>query len=80
TGTISANDSNSPKTVTVDCTGGRKILSGGYTFSAGTAGVGVRDNRAVDDDTWTVTAEEMDTGITGNWTLQAFAICATGAP
>jgi hypothetical protein len=75
-GTASANNSTSPKTVTVDCPGGRKVLGGGYTFTAVTGGVVIRENMAADDDTWTVTAEEAD-GFGGSWTLQAFAVCAT---
>ena len=76
TGTASASNSNSPKTVTVDCTGGRKVLSGGYTFTAATGGLVVRESMASDDDTWTVTAEEVD-NVGGNWSVQAFAVCAT---
>jgi hypothetical protein len=37
--------------------------------------VTVSDNRAADDDTWTVTAEENDP-VAGDWTVQAFAVCA----
>jgi hypothetical protein len=79
TGTASASNSTSPKTVTVDCTGGRFVLSGGYVFTGGTGGLTVRESRATDDDTWTVVAEEVD-NVGGNWTVQAFAVCATAAP
>jgi hypothetical protein len=55
------------------------VISGGYTFTAGTGGLVVRDNRASDDDTWTVTAEEVD-GVGASWQVQAFAVCAVAAP
>jgi hypothetical protein len=79
TGTASATNSTSPKTVTVDCPGGRMVLSGGYTFTAGTGGLVVRENRATDDDTWTVIAEEVD-GVGASWAVQAFAVCAIALP
>jgi hypothetical protein len=75
TGTASASNSNSPKTATVDCPAGLKVLGGGHTFTANTGGLSVRDSRAADDDTWTVTAEEIDS-VGGNWTVQAHAVCA----
>jgi hypothetical protein len=76
TGTASASNSTTPKTVTVDCPGGRKVLSGGHSYTTGTASVAVSQSEATDDDTWTVTAEELD-GFAGNWSVQAFAVCAT---
>jgi hypothetical protein len=76
TGTASASNSNSPKTVSVDCTGGRKVLSGGHSFTASSGGLVVRESRATDDDTWTVIAEEVDS-VGGSWSVQAFAVCAT---
>jgi hypothetical protein len=79
TGTISASNSTSPKTVTVDCPGGRFVLSGGHVFTAATGGLVVRESRATDDDTWTVVAEEVD-GVGGSWQVQAFAVCAVAAP
>ena len=75
-GAVSASNSTTPKTVTADCTGGRKVLGGGYTFTAGTSGLVARESRASDDDTWTVTVEEVD-GVGGAWSVQAFAVCAT---
>jgi hypothetical protein len=78
-GTVSASNSTSPKTATVDCPGGRFVLSGGYIFTGGTSGLTVREHHASDDDTWTVVAEEVDP-FAGNWTVQAFAVCATAAP
>jgi len=75
TGTASASNSNSPKTATVDCPAGLKVLGGGHTYTAGTGGVAVRESRAADDDTWTVTAEEID-NVGGSWTVQAHAVCA----
>ena len=75
-GAVSASNSTTPKTVTADCTGGRKVLGGGYAFTAGTSGLVARESRAADDDTWTVTVEEVD-GVGGAWSVQAFAVCAT---
>jgi hypothetical protein len=51
------------------------VLSGGYTYTAATGGLVVRESLASDDDTWTVTAEEID-NVGGNWQVQAFAVCA----
>ena len=36
----------------------------------------ISQSQATDDDTWTVMAEELD-GFAGNWSVQAFAVCAT---
>jgi hypothetical protein len=74
-GTVSATDSTSPKTATADCTGGQKVLGGGYTYTAGTGSVVTTQNMATDDDTWTVIAEEIDPD-NDSWSVQAFAICA----
>jgi hypothetical protein len=74
-GAVSANDSTSPKTVTADCTGGQKVLGGGFVVVGGDPEITAQQNQATDDDTWTVTAQENDP-VAGNWTLQAFAVCA----
>jgi hypothetical protein len=68
------------KTATVDCTGGRLAISCGFTFSAGTQGVSVRDLRPTDNDTCQVIAEEVDAIGGASWSLQAHAVCGNAAP
>jgi hypothetical protein len=62
----------------VDCTGGRKAVGGGYVLhvvSGNSAEITVTQNRATDDDTWTVTGVEDDDGNISNWTIEAYVIC-----
>ena len=37
-------------------------------------------NRSTDDDTWSVTASEVNDLLVGNWSLQAIAVCANATP
>ena len=92
TGTPSASNATTPKTAVADCTGGRKVLGGGYDIvvtdgpDGGTTldnigEINVVINRASDDDTWTVTAAVDNAGdMDDNWALTAYAVCATMNP
>jgi hypothetical protein len=75
-GTASASNSTTPKTVTAVCPAGSKVLGGGFEYTAGTNGVAVTQSRATADDTWTVTADEIN-NVPSSWSVQAFAICVT---
>jgi hypothetical protein len=81
----SANGSGSPEvaSTTVTCTGGRKVVSGGYQVNAGAvsgsnnpAEVTVTQNRATSDTVWSVTAITDDRTEVGTWSVTAYAICA----
>ena len=81
-GTGGTTDSNGPKTATVDCTGTKKVLGGGYELSGGTANgmdLTFYDNRPLDDNTWTVTANETN-NTNSTWSIRAWAICAPTSP
>jgi hypothetical protein len=52
------------------------VLSGGHSHTGSTSGLSVRESRPLDDDTWTVTVEEIDS-VGSSWSVQAFAVCAT---
>jgi hypothetical protein len=80
TGTATATNSTDTKTATADCTGGRKVIGGGY-LTAGTVSndgeLAPVSDRASDDDTWSVTVTGDNPGNGDTWSLQAFAICLT---
>jgi hypothetical protein len=69
----SASDSND-KSVSVDCSPGKKLLGGGAMTSM--ANVYVYASYPTDDDTWVASAGE-DGMQNGSWTVTAYAICAT---
>ena len=78
TGTSSANDNTSPKTVTVTCPGGTKVLGGGGLATNNSSGtVALTASYPSSDTVWTVTAERQSGS--GNWTLVASVICGTAA-
>jgi hypothetical protein len=72
----SPSNTTSPKTTSVSCTGGKKVLGGGYMVSASgnetqvtvTAGYPSANN------TWTVTT--VKTNGNPSWSVTAYAICA----
>jgi hypothetical protein len=77
-GTASASNATNPKTVTATCTSG-KVLGGGFVALApggGVAEVTVTASYPSSDTVWTVTASEDNGSDVGNWSLQAYAICA----
>jgi hypothetical protein len=69
-----------PKTTTATCTGGRKVVGGGYLVTTSVAGdldeITVYENRPTSETVWTASAQE-DNPSTSSWALQAYAICAT---
>jgi hypothetical protein len=73
----SANNSNSSKTTTATCTGGRRVLGGGFTQN-GTPNPDIEFVAAYpsSDTVFTVTAVE-DSPVNGNWTYTVWAICGT---
>ena len=81
-GTASASSSASPKTATATCPSGN-VLGGGFLALApggGVAEVTTTASYPSSSTVWTVTASEDNAGDVGNWSLQAFAICAAVAP
>jgi hypothetical protein len=79
-GSARTSDETSPKVVTADCAVGKSVLGGGYIVDAATgdvAKVTVSWDYPSDGDTWTVAAGENDDDDVGNWSIQAFALCAT---
>lgn len=76
----SATSATSPKTVTVTCTGGRSVLSGGWDIAGGGGEVNVTVNEATSNSAWTVTAVEDDDSDAGSWAIQAHAVCALVTP
>ncbi len=80
-GTASAFDTVDPKTVTAVCPGGRVVVGGGYKLVAATGNVGSvtpTQNQATSDTEWTVTGDSD--GVVADFSVQAFAICASVTP
>lgn len=69
--TSSSNSSN--KSQTIDCPAGKKLLGGGGSISL-SGNVAITASNPVDDDTWSVTAAEVNTE-NSSWTVTAYAIC-----
>ena len=82
-GTASASNETSPKTVTADCPAGTSVVGGGFVVLAApglgvnVAEITVSASYPSDGDTWSVTAAEDNDGDVGNWSAQAYAICAS---
>jgi hypothetical protein len=72
--TAAVTNSNSAKTLTVDCPGGKKVTGGGGSTSIVNGDVALFESRPYDADTWLVSAAEND-NVSGNWTLTVYAIC-----
>jgi hypothetical protein len=69
---IAANDD---VTATATCTGGRKVLGGGYSIATPAGDEMVTTNAPTSDTVWTVTASS----VTGGGKVTAYALCATVA-
>ena len=66
--------------MTATCTGGRKVIGGGYALSAvSDSDVLVLASYPSTDDTWTVSANDLTSGGDHSYAIQAYAICATVA-
>ena len=72
--TASTTNSNNSKTLTVDCTAGKKVAGGGGSTSVMTGQIALVESRPLDADTWLVSAAENNS-VSGNWTLTVYAIC-----
>lgn len=73
---VSASNS-SNKSVTVTCGAGKVVLGGGAFLPAGfEGGLAIYASYPSATNAWTVTAAEND-AISSNWTVTAYAICAT---
>lgn len=78
-GTASGSNETSPKTVTASCPAGKVALGGGFlvTVASGVlAEITVTESRATADNVWTVTGSEDNDSNVGNWSIQAFVVCA----
>jgi hypothetical protein len=61
------------KSITATCTGGRKVVGGG--FSASSANVGASASFASSATVWTVDGSEF-VNTASTWTITAYALCA----
>jgi hypothetical protein len=67
-------NSNNTKTLTVDCTAGKKVVGGGGSTGVTSGAVALYESRPLDADTWVVSVAEHD-AVSGSWTLTAYATC-----
>lgn len=73
-----ATDSSSPKSVTVNCPVGKRVVGGGARVTGAGAGeVGVTEAYPSLPTQWITLARELD-AIGSSWTLTAYAFCAAG--
>lgn len=74
-----AQDSSSPKTATVNCPAGKRVVGGGARVTgAGASEVAVSEAYPSSAAQWVTLAREVNT--TGSsWTLAAYAFCAAGS-
>lgn len=74
-----AADSSSPKSVTLNCPAGKRVLGGGARVTgAGATEVAVTEAYPSAPTQWITLARELNsTG--GSWTLTAYAFCAAGS-
>jgi hypothetical protein len=78
TGVASTDDENA-KSVTATCTGGKKIIGGGYLTSnvSSPADIIITSSYPSSDTVWTATGSVITGGGDQSYSLQAFALCAT---
>jgi hypothetical protein len=79
TGTASADDETTPKTVTATCSGGRSVLGGGYFISGASdqTSILITQNYPSSSTVWTATGTLSTLGGDNSYSLQAYAICGT---
>jgi hypothetical protein len=76
----SSSNSDSFKTVNVECPAGQKVLGGGGSISGGGNGVVLRNSFPNDfGNIWTVSGIET-TSTTDAWSVRVRAVCANVAP
>jgi hypothetical protein len=77
TSAATANNGDSPKSVTATCPSGSVVTGGGYDI----AGTDNDDEAVITEstygDAWFVSAQEIQGSTPGNWTLTSRAICAS---
>ena len=72
----SASDSSSPKTATVNCPAGKRVVAGGARVTgAGAADVTVVESYPASATQWTALAREGD-AVAAAWMLTTYALCA----
>ena len=75
---VSATDSSSPKSVTVNCPAGKRVIGGGARATGAGAGeIGVTEAYPASATQWVVLGRELD-ATNASWTLTAFTFCAAG--
>jgi hypothetical protein len=75
---VSATDSSSPKSVTLNCPAGKRVIGGGARATGSGAGeVGVTEAYPSSATQWVALAREHD-AVGSSWTLTAYAFCAAG--
>ena len=75
---VTATDSSTPKSVTVTCPTGKRVISGGARVTGASPGdLGVTEAYPPNPTQWITLARELDP-VTGSWTLTAYAFCVAG--
>ena len=76
TGTATT-DNELVKSATATCTGGRKVVGGGYTAEnvSSLSAIAVTASYASSDTVWTVTGDVTSTSGDTSFSLRAYAIC-----
>jgi hypothetical protein len=74
----SVNNSEYSKTVDITCPAGKQLVGGGAQNYGGTGFVALDESYPVNATTWRARAYEVD-GTATNWSVKAFAICASVA-
>jgi hypothetical protein len=73
----SGSNSNTVKSQSVSCPGGKQLLGGGASVSTTSSSLAItRSSPSSDLKTWTAEAQET-AAFAGNWRVTAYAICAT---
>ncbi len=72
----SANNTTTPKTISVNCPAGKKVTGGGGSVT-NSDDVGLTQSFPADDDTWTAKGADLDGFGSATWTLTVYAVCVT---
>jgi hypothetical protein len=73
---VNLTDSATSGTASVDCTGTKKVVGGGF-LTTGSGEIALVQSYPSDDNTWTVTAFVDNNGDLGAWSITAYALCTT---
>lgn len=75
---VSATDSSTPKSVTLNCPAGKRVIGGGARATGASPGdLGVTEAYPASATQWITLARELDP-VAGSWTLTAYAFCVAG--